>query len=118
MVFDGAAAVVAHETLQAHQPAQGETPDGTGIAALWTRLLAEAMPAPAAPPPDAGAATGRDILFVFDDVPDWRELVSGAAGRVVVLDASRDGLAQMAEALAGERDLAAIHIVSHGSEGG
>ncbi len=117
MVFDGAAAVVAHETLQAHQPAQGETPDGTGIAALWTRLLAEAMPAPAAPPPDAGAATGRDILFVFDDVPDWRELVSGAAGRVVVLDASRDGLAQMAEALAGERDLAAIHIVSHGSEG-
>ncbi len=117
MVFDGAAAVVAHETLQAHQPAQGETPDGTGIATLWTRLLAEAMPAPAAPPPEAVAATGRDILFVFDDVPDWRELVSGAAGRVVVLDASRDGLAQMAEALAGERDLAAIHIVSHGSEG-
>ncbi len=117
MVFDGAAAVVAHEALQAQPPAHGETTEGTGIAALWNRLVAEVTPAPSAPPPDAGAAADRDILFVFDDVPEWEQLVTNVGQRLVVLDSSRDGLAQMAEALAGERDLAAIHIVSHGSEG-
>ncbi len=117
MVFDGAAAVVAHEALQAQPPAHGETPEATGIAALWNRLVAEVTPAPSAPPPDAGAAADRDILFVFDDVPEWEQLVTNVGQRVVVLDSSRDGLAQMAEALAGEQGLAAIHIVSHGSEG-
>ncbi len=117
MVFDGAAAVVAHEALQVQPPAHGETTEGTGIAALWNRLVAEVTPAPSAPPPDAGAAADRDILFVFDDVPEWEQLVTNVGQRLVVLDSSRDGLAQMAEALAGERDLAAIHIVSHGSEG-
>ncbi|HWA12369.1 MAG TPA: DUF4347 domain-containing protein, partial [Burkholderiales bacterium] len=59
--------------------------------------------------------------FVFIDarVEDFELLLQDLAPdtRVVRLDAQRDGLAQIAEALAGETDLGAIHIVSHGAPG-
>jgi Ca2+-binding RTX toxin-like protein len=58
--------------------------------------------------------------FVFDSaVPDYQSLLSGLPddARVLVLSPQHDGLAQIADALAGERDLASLHIVSHGSDG-
>ena len=68
---------------------------------------------------DPGPATGQDIVFVEDDVADWRQLVGDlpSGTRVVVLDSTRDGVEQMAAALAGEHDVAAIHIISHGTAG-
>ena len=58
--------------------------------------------------------------FVFDSaVPDYQSLLSGLPddARVLVLSPQHDGLAPIADALAGERDLASLHIVSHGSDG-
>lgn len=36
---------------------------------------------------------------------------------MVVLDATRDGIEQIAESLAGRSDIGAIHLISHGSSG-
>ncbi|RGE46916.1 tandem-95 repeat protein [Comamonas testosteroni] len=61
--------------------------------------------------------SSREIVFVSDDTPDWQQLVSTlpANTRVVMLDASRDGVEQIAAVLANEHDIDAIHIISHGS---
>nr|WP_307188758.1 DUF4347 domain-containing protein [Massilia sp. PDC64] len=51
-------------------------------------------------------------------IAGWQDIAAAAGqARVVVLDDGQDGLVQIAAALAAERDLAAIHIVSHGSAG-
>jgi hypothetical protein len=56
-------------------------------------------------------------LFVDSRVEDIDLLLGGLAPdtRVVLLDPLRDGVDQIAEALAGETDVASIQIVSHGS---
>lgn len=57
---------------------------------------------------------------------DWRvddvnsildSFAAGADITTVILDSRQDGLTQIARALAGVTDLAAVHIVSHGSAG-
>jgi Ca2+-binding RTX toxin-like protein len=60
----------------------------------------------------------REVLVIDPAVAGW-EAIAAAAGhaRVVVLDGAQDGLVQVAAALAAERDLAALHIVAHGSAG-
>ncbi len=91
-------------------------------------------PAPA-PQPSAvaaapSAATTRteqahEIVFVDSRVPDAMELVddlmrergNGRLFEIVLLDADEDGVAQIDRVLAGEHDLAAIHILSHGASG-
>ncbi len=45
------------------------------------------------------------------------QMDSGNAVEIVVLTAEREGLDQIGESLAGRRDVAAIHIISHGSAG-
>ncbi|HEX7890997.1 MAG TPA: DUF4347 domain-containing protein, partial [Ramlibacter sp.] len=71
----------------------------------------------------AGAAPAdgarREIVFVDTTVAAWQTLVSGVREgvQVVLLDPQRDAFAQIAGRLQGERDLDAIHIVSHGSGG-
>ncbi|MEQ1951311.1 DUF4347 domain-containing protein [Mesorhizobium yinganensis] len=58
-------------------------------------------------------------LFVDPRVADWDTLVRDVAStiRVVLLDTAIDGVAQLASALRGVRDLATIHILSHGAPG-
>ncbi|MDZ7866842.1 DUF4347 domain-containing protein [Acidovorax sp.] len=69
----------------------------------------------------SASALQPEIVFIFDDVPDWQALAAGAREgvQVVVLDAARDGLAQMAGHLQGqgEGSVGAIHILGHGAEG-
>ncbi len=70
-------------------------------------------------------AASHEIVFVDTGVADFQKLVDdlisqGSADRrfdVVLLDANRDGIAQINAALADEHDLAAIHIISHGGAG-
>lgn len=59
------------------------------------------------------------IVFIDGALANIDELLAGLAPGVqaVVLDPTRDGVAQIAAALAGVSGLAAIHIVSHGAEG-
>ncbi|MFZ6642995.1 DUF4347 domain-containing protein, partial [Undibacterium sp. TC4M20W] len=70
--------------------------------------------APSAPP-----VSGRvEIVFIEDNVRDIDTLLKGIGdGREVhILDSSKDGLAQMADILAGRKDIDALHLISHGKE--
>jgi hypothetical protein len=61
----------------------------------------------------------KEIVFIESDVADIGTLISGI-GRdkeVVILDSSRDGLHQIAQALAGKSGIDAVHIMSHGEAG-
>ncbi len=60
-----------------------------------------------------------EIVFVENNVADYQSLLGGLATgtEVHVLDASRSGLEQMAQIMAGRSDVDAIHVVSHGAEG-
>lgn len=60
-----------------------------------------------------------EIVFIESNVSDYQTLIDGVNpdAEVHVLDASQDGLAQMAQILGGRSGIDAIHIVSHGSEG-
>ncbi len=68
---------------------------------------------------ETSAAGGRSIVFVADDVADYGTLVAKLSPdhEVVVLDATRDGLAQMVETLGGRTDLQSIHVLTHGTPG-
>ena len=67
----------------------------------------------------------REIVFVDDKVEDSQTLIDAimaARGaqtdiEIVSINSSQDGLQQITDVLAGERDLSAIHVISHGSSG-
>ncbi|MDP2242160.1 MAG: DUF4347 domain-containing protein [Burkholderiales bacterium] len=65
----------------------------------------------------------HEIVFIDARTPDYALLVqditaqSGRQVDVVMLDAGRDGLAQISEALAGRENVAALHIIGHGGDG-
>ncbi len=65
------------------------------------------------------AAARKEIVFIEDNVPDITTLIGamGAGKEFVILDATRDGLQQIADALAGRSSIDALHIVSHGAAG-
>ncbi|MCS6297769.1 MAG: DUF4347 domain-containing protein, partial [Nitrospira sp.] len=60
-----------------------------------------------------------EVVFVDPTVPDYQSLVAGMGPNVevVVLDASRDGVEQIAGSLAGRSGIDAIHLISHGDAG-
>ncbi|WP_306823223.1 DUF4347 domain-containing protein, partial [Janthinobacterium sp. UMAB-60] len=98
---------------------------------MWWRLFLMAcicanllFPAPAwssgAPPIAATSSQPRkQILFVEDNVADYRELIGSGPDHmdVVVLDGEHDGLRQIAQALETRRDIAGLHLISHGGPG-
>ncbi len=67
----------------------------------------------------------REIVFVDAAAPDYQGLVDDVRSQstlqrqldVVVLDSTRDGIAQITATLAGAHDVDAIHIISHGASG-
>ncbi|MEO8497833.1 MAG: DUF4347 domain-containing protein, partial [Planctomycetota bacterium] len=71
------------------------------------------------------AALRKEIAFVDSQVLDYQQLIddlqsqSGLDGQfeIVLLDANRDGVEQISEALAGYHELDAIHLISHGTDG-
>jgi hypothetical protein len=68
-----------------------------------------------APPPAM-----RELVFVDPSVPDLNRLIAGLRDGVdvIVLDPSRDGLAQIAEVVGGSSDpVGALHVMSHGATG-
>ena len=60
-----------------------------------------------------------EIVFIESNVADYATLIAGLdpALEVHLLDATGDGLAQMAEILAGRSGIDAIHLISHGAAG-
>ena len=79
----------------------------------WTDLTAPELS------PQAVADRSHAIIFIDTSVENYQELADAWADRglVVLIDADRDGIDQMREALLGLQDLDAIHIVSHGEAG-
>src|SRR4249920_872723 len=75
--------------------------------------------------PTQAAASSHEIVFIDSRVPDamqradelMQQRGNGRLFDIVVLQAGEDGIAQINRVLAGEHNLAAIHILSHGSDG-
>ena len=73
--------------------------------------------------PAALAATRHELVFVDAGVAGWQDLVAdlGSDARrtleIVILDATRDGVAQISDTLAQKQDLDAVHVFSHGTDG-
>ena len=67
----------------------------------------------------------HEIVFVDTATPDYQTLVDdirrdGHDGRtlaVVMIDGASDGIQQITETLAARKDVSAIHIIAHGSDG-
>jgi uncharacterized repeat protein (TIGR02059 family) len=69
--------------------------------------------------PPQGTPSSPQVVFVFDNLPDWQLLAAAApqGAEVVVLDGMQDGLEQIATHLQGRSGIGAVHILSHGSAG-
>ncbi|MEG3897932.1 DUF4347 domain-containing protein, partial [Microcoleus sp. SVA1_B6] len=59
------------------------------------------------------------LVFIESNVEDYQSLISGVSPKaeVIILDEARDGIEQITERLAIEKNIEAIHIISHGSPG-
>ena len=63
--------------------------------------------------------TGAEYVFVDTSVPDYQALLSdiNPAAQVVLLNSQQDGVSQIAATLAGQQNVAAIYLISHGTSG-
>ena len=120
MVFDGAAIDTATQLATEVAPTPiGPTADAAPNAlpdALPDAVDVIAALASASQPLDA---TANALIFIDANVTNPQALAEAVSqnGRIVILDAHRSGLAQIAEIVAHEMNVTSIHIVSHG-EGG
>lgn len=67
----------------------------------------------------ADAANASTLVFVDGNVGDIDLIRAGMApgAELHIIDVNRDGLTQIADAMAGRRDIGAVHIISHGAPG-
>ncbi|BAN47411.1 Ig-like domain-containing protein [Metapseudomonas resinovorans] len=115
MMFDGAVAATAVEAADATPAAdssadQAGQADATGHDSATDNLAAT---------PSGTADNRQEVVFVDANVKDYQQLISGLkpGTEVVVLDANKDGLQQIADYLDGRSGVDAIHILSHGDVG-
>ncbi|MDT3778358.1 DUF4347 domain-containing protein [Nitrospira sp. MA-1] len=121
ILFDGAAlatgAEVVQDTTTQDQPGvpdpQGETStdsthtDSADQDTLWTSGLSPSAP-----------SDRKEIVFIDTRVEHYQTLMDGIdpAAEVILLDARRDGIEQIAEALKGRSDIDAVHLIGEGTE--
>jgi hypothetical protein len=113
VMFDGAMAATVVAEHHAAEAVAKPTDGGHHGEPVAPHLFDAAMP------PVAAHTGQHEIVFVDSTLPDWQSLVQNAPrdAQVVMLDPTRDGMDQIAQALAGRHDIEAVHIVSHGGEG-
>ncbi|WP_448110142.1 Ig-like domain-containing protein [Pseudomonas lini] len=116
MLFDGAVVATVADTAQVDSHATAEavkapTADQQ-VASQDTHGQADATPAPAAVP-------GQSVVFVDSRVKDAGSLLQGIAPgtQVVQLDASKDGLQQIADYLDNHQGISSVQIIAHGNAG-
>ncbi|EUB76639.1 protein of unknown function DUF4347, partial [Pseudomonas sp. GM41(2012)] len=118
MLFDGAVAATVADTAQAdsHSTADAaKTPTADQpVASKDTHGQADATPAPA-----PVAVPGQSVVFVDSRVKDADSLLKGVAPgtQVVQLDASKDGLQQIAAYLDTHQGISSVQIIAHGNAG-
>ncbi|MEL0592135.1 MAG: DUF4347 domain-containing protein, partial [Planktothrix rubescens PR221] len=60
----------------------------------------------------------KQIIFVDSSVQDYQSLINNAdAAQIVILNKNLSGIEQITNTLANQKDISALHILSHGSEG-
>jgi large repetitive protein len=137
-VFDAAIATEFHDLTSAgpmiHAVDAGESDVGASVVAASRDLVAfEARDVSATFHRDAPvdrsielvvnahnlAPSNHEIAFIDSRLADLGTLVNSVpeGTRIVLIDTSRDGVAQMVDALQGEQGITGIHILSHGSDG-
>ncbi len=125
MLFDGAvAATVADTATQADSHATADAAKAPvadhPVASKDTHGQADntsaATPAPAATPT---AVPGQSVVFVDSRIKDADSLLKGVAPgtQVVQLDATKDGLQQIADYLDTHHGVSTVEIIAHGNSG-
>ena len=66
---------------------------------------------------DSPRVSRVEIVFIDSVVHQSQTIVASSNTEVIILQAGRDGVDQIAEALAGRTNISAIHIFSHGDSG-
>ncbi len=118
IVFDAAAVATADQMIDDASRQQGEAGAPDARASEFAQPETTAFP-DAAEGADPLAQQRHEIAFVDGSLSNVAGLIAGIdpSVEIVMLDASRDGVEQIAAALQGRQGLDAIHILSHGSEG-
>ncbi|WP_083471388.1 Ig-like domain-containing protein [Pseudomonas nunensis] len=124
MLFDGAvAATVAdaaqpdsHPTADAAKPPAADHPTASKDTHGQADNASAATSAPAATPT---AVPGQSVVFVDSRIKDTDSLLNGVAPgtEVVTLDASKDGLQQIAAYLDTHQGVSSVQIIAHGYSG-
>jgi hypothetical protein len=60
----------------------------------------------------------NQIIFVDSSVQDYQSLIQNAdAAQIIILNDNLSGIEQITNALANQKDIDAVHILSHGNQG-
>jgi VCBS repeat-containing protein len=112
-MYDGAALVEAAHHVDPAQAAH----DAGRFQSPVTEQPGHREVAATPPPPATHTPAPAQVYVVDQSVANWQSLVSQLPqnSQVVVLDSKSSGLSQIANALRGEHDIGAIHIISHGA---
>ncbi len=96
----------------------------SGCESLEYRLLLSGSPVAAEVRPLTPSPTQQhEIVFVDTSVSGYRQILADLSRdptrdvETVLIDSSRDGVEQISQALAGQHDIDAIDIISHGADG-
>ncbi|MCP1509895.1 hypothetical protein J2Y83_000022 [Pseudomonas marginalis] len=118
MLFDGAVATTVADAALAdsHATAEAAKAPTTEHAATGSESHPQSD-APATPAPVA--VPGQTVVFVDARVKDSADLLKGVAPgtQVVQLDASKDGLQQIADYLGSHQGVSSVQIIAHGNAG-
>jgi hypothetical protein len=118
MLFDGAVAATVADAAQPDSHPTGDAAKAPAsdqsLASKETHGQADASPATA-----LVAVPGQSVVFVDSRVKDADSLLKGVAPgtQVVQLDASRDGLQQIADYLDTHQGVSSVQIIAHGNAG-
>ncbi|TLG93377.1 DUF4347 domain-containing protein [Pseudomonas edaphica] len=119
MLFDGAVAATVADAAQAdsHATADAAAKAPTAEHATASKDTHAQSEAPATPAPVA--VPGQTVVFVDARVKDSADLLKGVAPgtQVVQLDASKDGLQQIADYLGSHQGVSSVQIIAHGNSG-
>ncbi|MBI1209818.1 MAG: DUF4347 domain-containing protein [Azospirillum sp.] len=114
---DPVAQALADHTPPASDPAPPETSTAPAPAAASGPQVSAAQGLRACDPSQDGGR--REVVFIESNVADYQTLVDGMKPGIEVelLDATQDGLSQIAKWAQSHSGYDAIHIISHGNQG-
>jgi hypothetical protein len=119
IMFDAAGIATAAEVVTAENSENLESIESTPETSTGQQTDSETNDLLAALGDSEVTNTTNEIIFIDSSVDNIDELLAGMDPNieVVMLDATQDGMEQIAETLQGRENIDAIHIISHGDSG-